>query len=288
MISLHRSEGAYAKKGYMSFRLLFIGDVMGEAGCAAVQALVPALRRELELDAVVANAENSAPSGRGITPDSGLALLSVVDFLTLGNHAFDIEGAEEFLEWEPRVIRPANLEAGSPGYGWGTFEAGGVRVGVANVQGRVFMKHAPGSPFKAADLAVEALETAGADLVLVDVHAEATSEKQAMGYHLDGRLQALVGTHTHVPTADTQILPGGTAYVTDVGMTGAKQSVIGFDKEAFLGLFLGKKLPGLGVSRGSPALNAVLIEVDAESLRATGIERIYRDPMIHGLPEQRL
>jgi calcineurin-like phosphoesterase len=150
------------------------------------------------------------------------------------------------------------------------------------------MKHTPGSPFKAADLAVEALEIAGADLVLVDVHAEATSEKQAMGYHLEGRLQALVGTHTHVPTADAQILPGGTAYVTDVGMTGAKQSVIGFDREAFLGLFLGKKLPGLGVSRGSAALNAVLIEVDTESLRATGIERIYRDPMIHGLPERRL
>ena len=272
----------------MPFRLLFIGDVVGEAGCAAVQALVPALRQELELDAVIINAENSASSGRGISPDSGSTLLSVADFLTLGNHAFDIDGVEEFLEWEPRVIRPANVGEGLPGRGWGTFQVNGACVGVANLQGRVFMKHTPGSPFKAADLAVEALETAGADLVLVDVHAEATSEKQAMGYHLEGRLQALVGTHTHVPTADAQILPGGTAYVTDVGMTGAKESIIGFDREAFLGLFLGKKLPGLGVSRGSAALNAVLIEVDTESLQATGIERIYRDPMIHGLPEQRL
>jgi 2',3'-cyclic-nucleotide 2'-phosphodiesterase len=270
----------------LTFRLLFIGDVMGEVGCAAVQALVPALRLELELDAVVANAENSAPSGRGITPDSGLALLSVADFLTLGNHAFDTEGVEEFLDREPRLIRPANADESLPGRGWGTFQANGLCVGVANVQGRVFMRQNLCSPFEAADQAIAGLRALGADLILIDMHAEATSEKQAIGYHLEGRLQALVGTHTHVPTADAQILPGGTAYVTDVGMTGAKESVIGFDREAFLGLFLGKKLPGLGVSKGSATLNAVLIEVDAESHQATGIERVYRDPMIHGLPEQ--
>jgi 2',3'-cyclic-nucleotide 2'-phosphodiesterase len=260
----------------MSFRLLFIGDVMGEMGCAAVQALVPALRRELELDAVVANAENSAPSGRGITPDSGLALLSVADFLTLGNHAFDIEGAEEFLDREPRVIRPANVDESLPGRGWGTFQANGLCVGVANVQGRVFMRQNLRSPFEAVDQAVAGLRALGADLILIDMHAEATSEKQAMGYHLEGRLQALVGTHTHVPTADAQILPGGTAYVTDVGMTGAKESVIGFDRETFLGLFLGKELSRLGVSRNPAILNAVLIELDAESHRATGIERVYK------------
>ena len=288
MFSLQGLEGSYVKKGYMSFRLLFIGDVVGEAGCAAVQALVPALRRELELDAVVVNAENSAPSGRGITSDSSSALLSVVDFLTLGNHAFDTEGAEELLDREPRAIRPANFDEGLPGRGWGMFQANGLYVGVANVQGRVFMRQNLRSPFEAADQAIAGLRALGADLILIDMHAEATSEKQAMGYHLEGRLQALVGTHTHVPTADAQILTGGTAYVTDVGMTGAKESVIGFDREAFLGLFLGKKLPGLGVSRGSATLNAVLIEVDAESHRATGIERVFRDPMIHGLPEQRL
>jgi 2',3'-cyclic-nucleotide 2'-phosphodiesterase len=176
----------------LTFRLLFIGDVMGEVGCAAVSTLVPTLRRELELDAIVANGENSAPGRRGITPESVSDLLSVVDFLTLGNHAFDVEGSEKLLEREPRVIRPENLEASSPGYGWGTFEAGEVRVGVANVQGRVFIKPSPGSPFQAADRVVGELEAAGADLVLVDVHAEATSEKQAMGYHLDGRAQAVV------------------------------------------------------------------------------------------------
>ncbi|HKZ26457.1 MAG TPA: TIGR00282 family metallophosphoesterase [Rubrobacteraceae bacterium] len=261
----------------MTFRLLFIGDVMGEVGCAAVSMLVPTLRQELELDAVVANGENSAPGGRGITPESASDLLSVVDFLTLGNHAFDVEGSEKLLEREPRVIRPANLEAGSPGYGWGTFEAGEVRVGVANVQGRVFMKHSPGSPFKAADLAVEELEAVGVDLVLVDVHAEATSEKQAMGYHLDGRVQAVIGTHTHVPTADARILSGGTAYVTDVGMTGGAESIIGFDKEEFLGLFLGKGPSRLGASKTPANLNAVVVEVEVENRRAVSIERVLRE-----------
>src|SRR3954464_5117375 len=185
------------------FRLLFIGDVVGEAGCAAVQTLVPALRRELGLDAVVANGENSAPGGRGITQEACSGLLSVVDFLTLGNHAFDADGGGRFLNWEPRIVRPANLESDSPGYGWGAFEVGGVRIGVVNLQGRVFMKHGPHSPFEAADRAIEELEAAGADLILVDMHAEATSEKQAMGYHLAGRVQAVVGTHTHIPTADT-------------------------------------------------------------------------------------
>jgi 2',3'-cyclic-nucleotide 2'-phosphodiesterase len=174
----------------LAFRLLFIGDVVGEAGCAAVRALVPTLRRELELDVVVANGENSAPGGRGVTAKSGSALLSVVDFLTLGNHAFDAE--KEYVDREPRVIRPANLGGDLPGRGWGTFEVGGVRVGVANVQGRVFMREIPRSPFEAGDEAVAALEAFGTDLILVDVHAEATSEKQAMGYHLAGRTQAVV------------------------------------------------------------------------------------------------
>src|SRR5918995_3890868 len=252
----------------MSFRLLFIGDVVGEAGCAAVQDLVPALRRELERDAIIVNAENSAPTGRGITPDSGSVLLSVADFLTLGNHAFDAQGSERFLDREPRVIRPANIDDDLPGRGWGTFKANGLCVGVANLQGRVFMKQNLRSPFEAADQAIADLRALGADLILVDMHAEATSEKQAMGYHLEGRLQALVGTHTHVPTADAQILPGGTAYVTDVGMTGAKESVIGFDKEDFMGLFLERGPVRIGVSKGTAEFNAAVIETDVEGRRA--------------------
>ena len=261
----------------MTFRLLFIGDVVGEAGCAAVRALVPTLRRELGLDAVVANGENSAPGGRGITPESGSDLLSVVDLLTLGNHAFDAGGGGKFLSSEPRIIRPANLGEDSPGYGWGIFEAAGVRVGVVNVQGRVFMKHAPRSPFTAAERAIDEVEDAGADLVLVDVHAEATSEKQAMGYHLAGRAQAVVGTHTHVPTADARVLPGGTAYVTDVGMTGGRESIIGFDKEDFLRLFLERGPARIGVSKGPAVFNAVVVEAEVEGRRATGIERVYRE-----------
>src|SRR5215213_6594434 len=150
-----------------SFRLLFIGDVVGERGCAAVQALVPGLRRELELDAVIANGENSA-GGLGITADTGGALLSVVDFLTLGDHAFDRPGVGDFLNREQRIVRPANLDAGLPGRGWGVFEAAGKRVGVANVQGRVFMRTPP-SPFEAADQAATALEAAGAEFILLDV-----------------------------------------------------------------------------------------------------------------------
>lgn len=255
------------------FRLLFIGDVVGEAGVEAVLGLVPGLRERLRLDAVVANGENSAPGGRGITEKSSDALLSVVDFVTLGNHAFDAESG--FLDWEPRVVRPANFKEGSPGYGWGTFGVNGTTVGVTNVLGRVFVDRETSSPFRAAEGAVEALEEAGADLVLVDVHAEATSEKEAMGYHLAGRAHAVLGTHTHVPTADDRVLPGGTAYVTDVGMTGRAGSIIGFDREHFLGLFRGEKLGRLPVaSEGDVVLRAALVELDADERRAVGIEPV--------------
>jgi len=258
----------------LTFRLLFVGDVVGPAGCHAVLDLVPALRELLDLDAVVANAENSAHGGRGITKESGAALLSAVDFLTLGNHAFDAEGYEEFLETEERVARPANLGENLPGRGWGTFEADGVTVGVANVLGQVFIDWTPLSPFEAADRAVAELR--GADLVLIDAHAEATSEKQALGYHLAGRAQAVLGTHTHVPTADAAILPGGTAYATDVGMTGCEESIIGFDREVFLGLFLGERRMLPVATRGPVVFSGVLVDFDLDGRRATRIEPVRR------------
>ncbi|CAA9431765.1 MAG: Uncharacterized protein YmdB [uncultured Rubrobacteraceae bacterium] len=263
----------------MTFRLLFIGDVMGEAGCAIVRKLVPSLRQEIPLDAVVVNGENSAPTGRGITPDSGSDLLSVADFITLGNHAYDAGKGGRFLDQETRIVRPANFDVESPGRGWGMFEAGGARIGVVNVLGRVFRDGKLRSPFAAADRSVEELEAAGADLVLVDMHAEATSEKQAMGYHLAGRAQAVVGTHTHVPTADLRILSGGTAYATDVGMTGDQNGIIGFDREDFMKLFLGRP-SRIGVSGGAAALNAVVVEIDVGGRRATKIERVYRQPSL--------
>ena len=261
----------------MTFRLLFVGDVVGHAGCSAVLDLVPDLRERLKLDAVVANGENSAPSGRGITEESGSALLSVVDFITLGNHAFDAEGYEKYLEGEERVARPANFDNGLPGRGWGTFEANGVTVGVVNVLGRVFVDRTPVSPFEAADRAVARLGARGADLVLVDAHAEATSEKQALGYHLAGRAQAVLGTHTHVATADAQVLPGGTAYATDVGMTGCEESIIGFDREDFLGLFLGERRRISVATSGPVVFSGALIDFDLDACRATRIEPVREE-----------
>ncbi len=262
----------------MSFRLLFIGDVVGEVGCAAVKALLPTLRQELEVEAVIANGENSAPQGRGITPESASSLLlSGVDFITLGNHAFDAHEGKEFIDQEPRVVRPANMDGGLPGKGYGVFEAGDVRIGVGNVQGRVFMREELPSPFSAADRAVGALEKEEADIILVDVHAEATSEKQALGYYLAGRVEAVVGTHTHVPTADAKILSGRTAYMTDVGMTGSSESIIGFDKEQFMDLFLGRRWAQIDPGSEAPIqLNGALIELDVESRRAVSIEHIQR------------
>lgn len=261
----------------MTFRLLFVGDVVGPSGCAAVLDLIPVLRKELSLDAVVANAENSAPSGRGITGESGAALLEVADFLTLGNHAFDAEGHEGLLDGEERVIRPANFDGRHPGRGWGTFGVEGVTVGVVNVLGKVFIDRTKTSAFDAADEALADLEDE-ADVVLVDLHAEATGEKQALGYHLAGRAQAVLGTHTHVPTADASILPGGTAYASDVGMTGCRESVIGFDRDDFLGLFVPNGRRGIHVeTRGLVELNAALVEFDPEAREATSIEPVRRE-----------
>jgi metallophosphoesterase (TIGR00282 family) len=235
------------------------------------------LREELSPDAVVANAENSAPTGRGITRESGAALLSVADFLTLGNHAFDAAGYVAFLGDEDRVVRPANFDEKDPGFGLGLFEAGGVIVGVTNVLGRVFVERTKVSPFEAADRAIEELKARGADLVLVDSHAEATSEKQALGYHLDGKAHAVLGTHTHVPTADHSILPGGTAYVTDIGMTGCKDSIIGFDRDDFLALFMGE-WRGISVAtRGPVVLNSALVEFDLDTFRTVRITAVSRE-----------
>lgn len=253
--------------------------MVGPSGCAAALDLIPKLRDELALDAVVANAENSAPTGRGISADSGAALLEVADFLTLGNHAFDANGHEGLLENEERVVRPANFDGRHPGRGWGVFEAGGVRVGVVNVLGKVFIDRTKTSAFEAADGALADLEDR-TDLVLVDSHAEATGEKQALGYHLAGRAQAVLGTHTHVPTADAQVLPGGTAYASDVGMTGCSESVIGFDRDGFLGLFVEngwENQRGIPVeTRGPVVLNAALVEFDLDRREATAIEPVRR------------
>lgn len=257
------------------FRLLFVGDVVGSEAVAVVQRLVPELREELRLDAVIANGENSAPSGRGITAESGEALLAAVDFLTLGDHTFDLEDIGLFLDQERRMVRPANLKEDLPGRGWGIFETSGLRVGVVNVQGRVFME-APHSPFKTAEWAVTELQNSGAEIILVDMHAEATSEKQAMGWHLAGRVAAVMGTHTHVPTADLRVLPGGTAFVSDVGMTGGREGIIGFNRDGFMRVFLGGEGPSIGPAGNPGGLDGVLIEIEREAGRAVSSERVFK------------
>jgi metallophosphoesterase (TIGR00282 family) len=239
--------------------------------------LVPNLREQLALDAV-ANAENSAPGGWRITQESGTALLCVADLLTLGNHALGAEGYGKYLERKERIARPANLDEELPGQGWGAFKANGVKVGVANVLGRVFIDRTPVSPLEAADRAVAGLGTLGVDLVLVDAHAEATSEKQALGHHLAGRAQAVLGTHIHAPTADATILPGGTDYPTDVGMTGCEESIIEFDREGFLALFLGARRKPPVATRGPVLFSGMLVDFDLrDGCRAVRIEPVRRE-----------
>lgn len=220
-------------------RLLFLGDVVGRAGRKAVLDALPRLRQRYALDFVVVNAENSA-GGYGITEAILTELLDAgADAVTLGNHAFDQKDALVFIERQPRLIRPLNMPRGTPGRGAGLFQArNGAEVLVINALGRVFMSEMD-CPFRAIDNEVTACRLGqGADVIFVDMHAEATSEKQAMAFFLDGRVSAVVGTHTHAPTADERILPGGTAYMSDVGMCGDYHSVLGMDAAEPVSRFL--------------------------------------------------
>lgn len=256
--------------------LLFIGDVMGAPGLRAAAAHLPALRQSLKLDLVVANCEN-ADAGIGVTRAAARALFDLgVDVLTNGNHAWDKQEALAYIAEEPRLLRPCNYPPGTPGAGWYVAEVGGRRVGVLNVMGTLFMSPALGCPFRAVDEAL-ARKPDDVKMVLVDVHAEATSEKWALAWYLDGRVSAVVGTHTHVPTADERLLPGGTAYITDVGMTGCYESVIGLDIDQSI-LRMAHKLPaGWDIAEGRGTLCAVLIDVDETSGRSRSIRRIALD-----------
>src|SRR5918999_3201164 len=208
-------------------KLLFVGDVVGGIGRRTLAALLPRLRERHRPDWVVVNGENAA-GGVGITEKTARELLDLgVDAITLGNHAYRHREVYEFLDRESRIVRPANYPKGSPGRGHTVIERDGRSLAVANISGLLYME-AVRSAFAEADALVAELRNR-ADPILVDMHAEATSEKIAMGWHLDGRVTACVGTHTHVPTADGRVLPGGTAYISDVGMTGARNGVIGVE-----------------------------------------------------------
>ena len=250
-------------------RLLFIGDVMGRSGRTAVAAELPGLRAAWTLDCVVVNGENAA-GGAGITETICAALIAAgADAVTLGNHAFDQREALIFIERQPRLVRPLNYPPGTPGPGATLVElADGRRVLVINVMGRVFMD-ALDDPFAGLEREVEACPLgAGCDAMVIDVHAEATSEKLALAHSFDGRASMIVGTHTHVPTADHQILPHGTAYQSDAGMTGDYDSVIGVEKDEPIRRFV-RKLPG---GRYEPAGGpATLCGLAVETDDATGL-----------------
>jgi metallophosphoesterase (TIGR00282 family) len=254
-------------------KLLFIGDIFGKPGREIAQRAIPALVAQHGIDLVIANVENAA-AGFGVTGDIAETLLRYgVDVMTSGNHIWDKKEVLEYIPRQPRLLRPANFPPGAPGRGtWIGRTRTGEPVAVINLMGRVFM--APlDDPFAVALAQVEAAR-AKARVIVVDFHAEATSEKAAMGWHLDGRVTAIFGTHTHVQTADERLLPQGTAYVTDVGMTGPHDSIIGVAIDAALGRFVSGMPTKFEAASGPARLNAIIITADPATGRALGIERL--------------
>jgi metallophosphoesterase (TIGR00282 family) len=257
-------------------RVLFIGDIVGKPGREAVTKLVPELRKELGLDFVIANAENAA-GGSGITPKVGQELFDAgVSVLTSGDHIWKKAEIFEYIKQDNRVLRPLNYPPGAPGSGWAVFNApgSGNKIGVICLVGRVFMEPLE-DPFRAARQAVEEISKQ-TKCIFVDMHAEATSEKVALGWYLAGQVTALLGTHTHIQTADEKILPGGTAYITDVGMTGPYDSVIGRRVEDVLERFLTQVPVRFEVASENVQLHAALVECDPATGRASAITRVQK------------
>jgi metallophosphoesterase (TIGR00282 family) len=252
--------------------ILFVGDIVGGPGRRTLRALLPGLRDEFGLDFVVVNGENAA-GGVGITPKLADDLFDTgADVITLGNHTYRHREVWAYLDEQERIVRPANYLRSQPGRGTAVVERNGTSLGVVNLSGNLFMR--AGSPaFTAVDDALR--EVAHAQHVLVDMHAEATSEKVALGWYLDGRVTAVVGTHTHVPTADARVLPKGTAYITDVGMTGARGGVIGVRREQSIATMRTHMPIRYDVSDDDPWLNAVVIRCSAPG-KADAIEQVLR------------
>jgi len=259
-------------------RILFIGDIFGRPGRTIVKERLPGLVKEHSIGLIIANGENAA-AGFGITPTLAEELFELgIDVLTTGNHIWDkreIIGYFESADGNPhsparRLLRPANYPPGMPGWGMYEGKKNNVPYAVLNLQGRVFMA-ANDDPFRVAD---QLLKEAKAKVVLVDMHAEATSEKMSMGWYLDGRVTLVVGTHTHVPTADERVLPGGTAYITDVGMTGPYDSVIGVKKELILDRFLTSMPSRFEPASGDVRLSAVVVDCDETTGKARDIKRV--------------
>lgn len=263
-----------SQKDAEDFRILFVADVVGRPGRVALSAILPQLKDELQPHLTIVNGENSA-GGFGITAATTEELrASGADLVTTGNHVWDQKQFVTEIAEVERVLRPYNFPPGAPGIGALVLQADGEDVLVMNLQGRVFLPDLD-DPFRAAD---EVLAAFGEPkIVFCDMHAEATSEKTAMGWHLDGRVSAVVGTHTHIPTADARVLPGGTAYVTDVGMVGPRDSVIGVQKEAALRRFLTGMPSRFETATGVVTFNSVLVRISRHTGRATSIQRIDRE-----------
>jgi len=255
-------------------KVLLIGDIVGQPGRQAIKELVPALRREEKLDLVIANAENAA-GGSGVTPPIADELFGYgVDIMTTGDHIWNKREIMEYLDRNDRLLRPANYPKGAPGFGSCVFTKGPITAGVINIAGRVFMD-AIECPFRVVREEIEKI-AGKTKVIFVDIHAEATSEKIAMGWYLDGIVSSLFGTHTHIQTADEKILPKGTAYITDLGMTGPYDSVIGRKTEQILERFITQLPKRFEMAEGDVKLCGAVVEVDDKTGRALSIKRIQK------------
>lgn len=254
-------------------RVIFLGDVVGEAGRDTLRKAVPVLVESYQADFVVANGENAA-GGSGLTPRLAIDLMrSKVDVITLGDHCWDQRELLPFFKEEPRLIRPLNFSPECPGKGWVVVSGNGKKLGVANAMGRTFMRYAVDNPFTTIDEVLREIRKE-TPCILVDFHAEATSEKIAFGYAMDGRVSAVVGTHTHVQTADERILPGGTAYITDTGFCGPHDSIIGSEKGVILERYRNLMPVRHTVAKTGLRANGVVVEIDESTGRAQDIQRI--------------
>lgn len=254
------------------FRVLLTGDTMARAGRCVLEERLFDLRTEREIDFVISNVENAA-AGFSITPRIAEDLFAAgVDVMTSGNHIFDKREILEYIEREPRLLRPANYAPGVPGKGRWVGKSKGIPIAVINLQGRAFMPPCD-DPFRSVDAQLVALEPS-VKVILVDMHAETTAEKMAMGRYLDGKVSAVVGTHTHVQTADEQILPGGTGYITDLGMTGPHDGVIGMRTDIVIERFLKGIAPRFEPSEGAIKMNGLIVDIDEETGQALRVERV--------------
>lgn len=255
-------------------QILFIGDIVGKPGREAVKSFLPDLQKEYGCDLIVANAEN-ASGGRGLTKEVATELFDAgIHFLTMGNHVWDQKEILKFIDDERRLIRPANYPKGVPGKGFGLVINNGLKVGIINLAGRVFLQPLE-NPFTMVIQLVNSLAVE-TPIILVDFHAEATSEKVALGWFLNGKVSAVLGTHTHIQTADSRILDQGTAYITDVGMTGPRDSVLGVKKEIVINNFLTQMPVRFEVASGVNQLNAVVLEIDEKTGKTRRIVPIQK------------